>query len=1066
MSGIPNNFCNNFNSIFFGNGETAAKTVKLKKNGKTEKFYTTSLDRHNKSNIYYKFLAKVVHTDDFNRKKVLTNIATHLEQNSSTIGGKITAENYEDFNRQLTDMATALATVKPGQQDQDLTGLVERIATSLDKLKPHQVQHPESFQNGFPPVSPHRIQQSEQVNIEEDPDYKAIEKKLNQKDPLGKSDLKFIDSSLSAILKKLQHKKSVPNEVIILLEKYLNRVAPQNSQAGLAEWISSLDNQIAKAKEIAELIQQNSSPLYKHPAADPWNRKIEYLTNLKKDLLEISQKNTDEAAKQMVKSLGCIALNPEITQKIEKVRSSVGKEDHPTFTELSQLATDKQKEAKKAFKAADHKVHLSSQAEQNLLEESKSLAVELTNNIKDLKTPAEHDHETGKAVTEQTLTELNYKIKENENELKRCDKEIKEAQNGIFIISSKEKVLTDLTLKKHTLELDLARLQHRKVSYESKLEIQRFIEEIKPQIQTIENLAKKENVSQEELETLKWATEKLKEKCQALQEKLEISKNESSKKIAQFNVARSYLEQYIPLIINEEQKKALSTSITSNKGSISREGYNIILSQKDLNDKIIEKATEIETCYASRIDASTQTNSLVIDRLAKANELSSANLTKYEIDEVLKLIKNKAGMLAKSFERSNPLILNYFIAFAIDAQAREIPEEQWANKIIERLELEVVHIPEDIKVTLAAQINKTLKTMRPIFHDEEGDHPELDREDKELLEILEQLLDEAPDQEGVSSPNRSVTNSPDLLSVFSPLYQAIAKSVEPNNQVVTPSQVPASFEYKVSQDVGGHGGTKKVKIEYNGKTYPLFLKPKDPVETRGYEAIKKSDSRTDADVPRLEEFMPVTYGTVTIGGREYLIMEDICEGNHPLFDAKLSACIPGTDLNPIANQDEFRATRATTKNPLDYGRMRLEALSSPGYMIYVPIKALRFFNFHRSKQMLTEKLRNHDIGKLQQLVKDLTRLKEAMDASDIAFIGASVFFLNDGFKLIDPAHLQINPSQQQDYQGLGSLYYGTEQQYNLQRQSNQLSIDALIRDINEMIAKLSPNEESLGSRET
>jgi len=133
MTAIDRDFSKNFDAIFFGEGDKAAKGIPKNEQGRLAKFYTTSLNRHDKSNFFYAFLAKVVHKDNYDRGKVLTNIVTHLNNNSATLRGKIPPANYPKFKEELLAMASALADKLPNGQEQ--RNEIIRLVDNLDPSK-------------------------------------------------------------------------------------------------------------------------------------------------------------------------------------------------------------------------------------------------------------------------------------------------------------------------------------------------------------------------------------------------------------------------------------------------------------------------------------------------------------------------------------------------------------------------------------------------------------------------------------------------------------------------------------------------------------------------------------------------------------------------------------------------------------------------------------------------------------------------------------------------------------------------------------------------------------------
>lgn len=247
------------------------------------------------------------------------------------------------------------------------------------------------------------------------------------------------------------------------------------------------------------------------------------------------------------------------------------------------------------------------------------------------------------------------------------------------------------------------------------------------------------------------------------------------------------------------------------------------------------------------------------------------------------------------------------------------------------------------------------------------------------------------------------------------------------------------------KDLGGHGGT--VKGNYNGK--PVFGKPMDPVEYLNYQTIR--DHASD-----LADYFPGIEGrTKRNDGKEFMVMENLRmdeNGNEviQLADIKIAGHVEGLD-NPIYDPGETRHTRGKVKNRANAWQMEYGAKSSPGYMIAEDSKffgkAGRLRNYARSEELLKRSLSNHSKEQINGLIDDLKKIKKAMKKSPIAFIGASIIFLKNTEgklipKLIDPAHIQVDP-RRTDIKDT-RLYRGDHDKYKLQKQSNEVGIQALI----------------------
>jgi hypothetical protein len=294
------------------------------------------------------------------------------------------------------------------------------------------------------------------------------------------------------------------------------------------------------------------------------------------------------------------------------------------------------------------------------------------------------------------------------------------------------------------------------------------------------------------------------------------------------------------------------------------------------------------------------------------------------------------------------------------------------------------------------------------------------------------------------------------------------------------------LDLKESVDKGGHGGTMRAKVTLDNQTYFLFLKPLDEVESRNYTVINHYS-------PEISAFMPKIYGITTVNGTSYMMMENTRmtigpkdeDGNpvdprgvslEQLADIKLAGKVDGLD-NPIANQDEMHTTRGKYKNVADYQQMKAGALSAPNYMV-VPegSKFTRIFGYKNSQENLRALIKNAGLTleQINKLKDDLNALKSAMISSPFAFIGASVIFVTqeDGSLkpiLIDPAHVQLSRElfgQNALVKLVGrdsvKLYFGDDNTFSMQRQSNNIALDSLKIDITEDLAQKPPKTEPAG----
>ena len=263
----------------------------------------------------------------------------------------------------------------------------------------------------------------------------------------------------------------------------------------------------------------------------------------------------------------------------------------------------------------------------------------------------------------------------------------------------------------------------------------------------------------------------------------------------------------------------------------------------------------------------------------------------------------------------------------------------------------------------------------------------------------------------------------------------------------------AAANMQASQDLGGHGGNYRMTV-YDGNTpYHLFLKPLDRIEYNNYILLQQFP---------LSQFLIPIYGTVEISGNHYLVMQNVRKDQDgseikQLADLKLAG-VPidaPSDFNPICSQKEMKHTRGVEKSLFDFTQMNIGARNSPGFLHHMGLSAERILHYPASKKHLQQELMPLEIDALRELKKDLEELRAVLRQSPVALIGGSVILIKDAKghvqpMLIDPAHIQVDPNYSSP--NINPLYYsGDEYDYALQKQSNQIGMDALIDAVQESI---------------
>jgi len=274
-------------------------------------------------------------------------------------------------------------------------------------------------------------------------------------------------------------------------------------------------------------------------------------------------------------------------------------------------------------------------------------------------------------------------------------------------------------------------------------------------------------------------------------------------------------------------------------------------------------------------------------------------------------------------------------------------------------------------------------------------------------------------------------------------------------------------DFVQSIDQGGHGGAMKIKRSINGEH--VFLKPKTPdgTEARNYKIIS-----TD---PKVARWMPRVYGEAKINGRSFLIMENIRKSVNgrelpQLGDIKLAGQVEGLN-NPIGNSKEMMVTRGGQKTFITKLWMKFISAIAPGYLI--TNGGCRLLNYIQGKEILKDSLRNIPTRKLNILLTDLIRMRDDINDSGIALIGASIALIyqeNGSVKavLIDPAHIQCsNKLNEQVVKVVGEqeskkVFFECstscrKNQYHLQKTSNIVALEAIITTLGSILASRGKN---------
>ncbi|MGE3535126.1 MAG: hypothetical protein AB7H48_09870 [Parachlamydiales bacterium] len=761
MSSINPDFAKNFDAIFFGTNNEAAKGIPLNEQGRLAKFYSTSLERHDKSNIFYKIWVKIVKSDNYNCGTVLTNIAWHLQNNSATLDTKINPQNYGNFKKELLDMTSALAEKLTDRDAQckNIMELVEKLdpakripnpgqskstpsnlpSVTLSKEDQAEINRTiddlDSFLNDFgnePPVT--EFTGPVQTEVALSPTNTLSPSLLKQFEEaeaiLSKKDLDIVDPILlNSLIRDIQNDPSFETSeahprLIAILENYLNRTAPQNLQGTLSEQINALKAHIEKADEIATLIPNYGSKFVKPtPTAAAWKVKIQYLEMLKERLLEKTQANMVRAAEKWIPNLQYFGNGSEkITSAIQELatavaRNPLGSIATTNYASLSEAVTKQLQLAQANFRKIDEEVNISLKSEKGYREHAEKLIGKVLDRMDHFKQASQHHAHLG-TVTEEAFNKLNLLISNKQAALEECKAQIENEKTGWF---SGGKASPASILRQRTLELEILTLEHQRIVFDSKLAMQKFAIENLSLLEEIGKMASDPHAAEHKLPELELKIKAYTDKCKELDQLLKNNMGLfASHKTALSLLHASLMSEHQKLNELPEIKKseALQKKIEYQKGMNEYDLTNFVSFQQQLKEEIESKVLGIGSLYKTRIEASKKTSKLFDQREKPAEELGIAQQNQIKLKSLSELIKKQADWIIRwTASQTSPKgtsdYENFLREFAVDAKARGIPEDQWASKIIQRLEKDFI-IPDVHKPLLADNLYKALGKMHLI----------------------------------------------------------------------------------------------------------------------------------------------------------------------------------------------------------------------------------------------------------------------------------------------------------------------------------------------------------------
>ncbi|MBS0651713.1 MAG: hypothetical protein JSR93_11180 [Verrucomicrobia bacterium] len=514
------------------------------------------------------------------------------------------------------------------------------------------------------------------------------------------------------------------NRLIPILEKYLNRTVPLNQQGTLPEQISTLEAHIKQAHEIAKLIPDFGSQFIEPtPTAAAWKMKIQDLEKLKDGLLEKTQANMEQAAKKWIPQLQYIGNHSEkITSAIQELatavaRSPLGSITTTNFATLSRAVTRQLQRAQANFRAIDAEVSRSMSIEKGNREHTEQLMQRVFDRMDHFKVVAKN-HDPFGPVTEEAFTNLSLLISQKKDELEQCQAEIYEEKTSWY---SRGNPSAASILLQRTLELEILTLENQRIMFDSKLMIHKFATENLSALEQIRKWAEDSNAIIEDLPRLEAAIKAYTDKCKKLNQELEANKeilavHKTSLSILHASLMAEHNKLTAPKEI--EKSQALLNKIESQKKETEHDLINCISFQRQLKEELESKVFGIGSLYKTRIEASKKTSTLLEQMKKPAQELDIAEQNHMKLKDLSELVKQQADWIirwttSETSPQGNSVFENFLREFAVDAKARGIPEDQWASKIIQRLEMEFI-IPDGFKPLLANNLNKALGKMHLI----------------------------------------------------------------------------------------------------------------------------------------------------------------------------------------------------------------------------------------------------------------------------------------------------------------------------------------------------------------
>ncbi|MBS0653277.1 MAG: hypothetical protein JSR39_07090 [Verrucomicrobia bacterium] len=427
------------------------------------------------------------------------------------------------------------------------------------------------------------------------------------------------------------------------------------------------------------------------PTSEQWTLKIQDLESQRQHLLESTKKAMDEAGKEFLSTTLIISYVPQMLTLHGElgIKSPMSPNASIAFAALSEETEKQLKPAQEQYKKIAAEVSSSLRTEKYQLEDIKRLIAIPLDQIELYKSAAEFHHGSGK-VNEETFLALNLQISQK-----------KEA-----LAAEKKKYFKD-DQQIHELEFEILTLEQKRIIFDYKLLVQKFAKESIPILKRIQAIAEAEYLGEGKLAQLKLEIAAYTQKCNELQKDLDIIK---------MGIASNKIE--ISMFHAAVQgQKGLAEGFTKKIENLKKDVEHDIGNFTSLEERLTNEmnVSAVASHYERRIETGKRTIELIQQKEDAERELGKAQNKAKALQNIKDLIRKQADLTIRLTAvqvspNGNTPYENFLRAFAIDARARQVPEDQWADVIVAILEQQLV-IPNTHKQLFTDNIKHALGQM-------------------------------------------------------------------------------------------------------------------------------------------------------------------------------------------------------------------------------------------------------------------------------------------------------------------------------------------------------------------